>query len=240
MKASGMVVSDRNTGRILKACLFDLDGVIVDTAKYHFLAWREIAGELGFTFAEHDNERLKGVSRMRSLDILLEIGGVSLGDADKMLLAEKKNSRYLQYVMALNPSDVLPGASAFACECRNAGLAVGLASASRNAGIILSRLGISKLFDAIVDGSKVVKAKPDPAVFLVAAEELGVPPDGCAVFEDAAAGIEAAERAGMFAVGLGDPRILQQADFVASGLDTVSVREIRDLFEQSRARRGSV
>ncbi|MGA7675754.1 MAG: beta-phosphoglucomutase [Rhizomicrobium sp.] len=210
----------------LEACLFDLDGVIVDTAKYHYIAWREIAKELGFVFTEKENERLKGVSRMRSLEILLEAGGISLSDEWKAVLAEKKNTRYLHYVLNMRPDEILPGAREFLADCRRCGLKIGLASASRNATTILNHLKMMSLFDAIVDGNRTAKTKPDPEVFLICARELGVPPRSCVVFEDAEAGIDAAMAAGMFSVGIGDPGILGKADFVASGLKDLSVKTL--------------
>ena len=220
-----MTVENTNS-MMLKACLFDLDGVIVDTARYHFVAWREIAEELGFVFTEEDNEKLKGVSRIRSLEILLEIGGISLADESKTLLAQKKNLLYLQYVLKMRPDEVLPGAREFLTDCRNNNLGIGLGSASKNATTILNLLQITHLFDAIIDGNKVTKAKPDPEVFLTGARELGVLPQNCVVFEDAKAGIEAAIAANMFSVGIGDPVILEKANFVASGLKNLSVKTL--------------
>ncbi|MFZ0826671.1 MAG: beta-phosphoglucomutase [Verrucomicrobiia bacterium] len=211
---------------MLKACLFDLDGVIVDTARYHYIAWRQIARELGFDFTEEHNEKLKGVSRIRSLEILLEIGGVSLDDEAKMLLAQKKNSLYLQYVLKMHPDEVLPGAREFLSDCRNHQLGIGLGSASKNAITILNLLQITDLFDVIIDGNKVIKAKPDPEVFLKGARELGVLPQHCVVFEDATAGIEAALAANMFSVGIGDPVTLGKAHFVASGLKDLTVETL--------------
>lgn len=211
---------------VLSACLFDLDGVIVDTARYHFLAWREIADELGFVFTEQDNERLKGVSRMRSLEILLEIGGLSLDDAQKEALAARKNARYQDYIAALTADDLLPGARNFLMACRDAGLKCALASASKNAPLIVEPLGIAPLFDAIVDGNRTSCAKPDPEVFLIAAADLGVAPNLCAVFEDAEAGIEAAKRAGMLAVGIGDPGILHDADIVVADLSALDIETL--------------
>src|SRR6266542_4973647 len=158
----------------IKACIFDLDGVIVDTAKYHFIAWREIARELGFEFTEDHNERLKGVSRMRSLEILLEVGGISLDQKTKEHLAEKKNTDYLKYVLQMKPNEILPGAKAFLEELRRLGIKIALGSASKNALTILDRLEITGLFDTIIDGNKVTKAKPDPEIFLKGAEELVV------------------------------------------------------------------
>lgn len=209
-----------------KACLFDLDGVIVDTAKYHYLAWRELAQELEFDFSEEHNERLKGVSRMRSLEILLEVGGVSLDEKNKAALAEKKNLVYLQNVYKMTPGDVLPGAREFLEECRSNKLGVALGSASKNAMTILNLLKLADLFDVIVDGNKVTKAKPDPEVFLIGAAELGVEPQACVVFEDAEAGIEAAVAAGMPCVGIGQPGILKKANLVIPGLNHFSVSKL--------------
>jgi beta-phosphoglucomutase len=211
---------------MLKACLFDLDGVLVDTAKYHYLAWREIAKELGFAFTEEDNEKLKGVSRMRSLEILLGIGRISLEGESKTLLAEKKNSLYLRHVLRMSPDAVLPGAREFLDDCRNHKLGIGLGSASKNATTLLDLLKLTPLFDVIIDGNKVAKAKPDPEVFLTGARELEVPPQNCVVFEDAEAGIEAALAARMFSVGIGDPDILKKANFVTSGLKDLSVETL--------------
>jgi beta-phosphoglucomutase len=218
----------------LSACLFDLDGVIVDTAKYHFIAWRQIASELSFSFTEADNERLKGVSRLRSLDILLEIGGIALDSAAKSRLAEKKNALYLQYVLAMRPSDILPGAADFVWGCRAAGLKTALATASRNARVIIDLLQIASLFDAVVDGNRVKRTKPDPEVFLLCAQELGVEPRHCVVFEDAEAGIEAARAADMYSVGIGNPAILKRADIVTSGLVQLTVQSVLASFERGR------
>jgi beta-phosphoglucomutase len=225
-----------NNAMMLKACLFDLDGVIVDTARYHFIAWRQIATELGFDFTEEHNERLKGVSRTRSLEILLEIGGLSLDDEARTHLAQKKNSLYLQYVLKMRPDEVLPGAREFLTDCRNHRLGTGLGSASKNAITILNLLQITDLFDVIVDGNKVIKAKPDPEVFLTGARDLGVLPRQCVVFEDAAAGIEAAVAAGMFSVGIGDPAVLAKANFVTSGLKDLSVATLLARLEHQSSR----
>jgi beta-phosphoglucomutase len=211
----------------LSACLFDLDGVIVDTAKYHFVAWRQIAHELGFEFTEQNNERLKGVSRMRSLEILLEVGGLALDTATKLALAEKKNALYLSYVMQMTPAEVLPGAVDFLKDCRQAGYKTALATASRNAAVIIELLKIAPLFDVVVDGNRVTHTKPDPEVFLTCASDLSVPPTDCVVFEDAAAGIEAAHAGGMLAVGIGSPANLAKADLIVPGLSRISVEQLR-------------
>ncbi len=204
--------------REMRAAIFDLDGVIVDTAKYHYLAWKRLANECGFDFTEADNERLKGVSRIRSLEILLQIGGLTFDDGPKAQMAAQKNEWYVDYIRHMDVSEILPGAIEYLQRLRAKGVKTALGSASRNAPLILERLGISALFDVIVDGNKVTKAKPDPEVFLRAADELGIPPASCVVFEDAEAGIEAAHRAGMGAVGIGNPFILKEADIVIPGL----------------------
>jgi beta-phosphoglucomutase len=208
------------------ACIFDLDGVIVDTAKYHFIAWRALAQELGFEFTLEHNERLKGVSRMRSLEILLEVGGLNFSDAEKERMAAKKNTLYLEYIYKMKPDELLPGVTAFIDELRNKGVKVALGSASKNAETILERLKIERLFDAVIDGNKVTKAKPDPEIFLKGAHTLGVKPENCVVFEDAEAGIEAALNAGMKAIGVGSPTILGKAHAVISGFEHFSVEKM--------------
>ena len=204
--------------REMRAAIFDLDGVIVDTAKYHYLAWKRLANKCGFDLTEADNERLKGVSRTQSLGILLEIGGLTFDDATKLQLAAQKNDWYVDYIRHMNASELLPGATEYLQSIRAKGIKTALGSASRNAPLILERLGISALFDVIVDGNKVTEAKPDPEVFLRAAEELSVLPASCIVFEDAEAGIEAAHRAGMGAVGIGSSSTLKEADVLLPGL----------------------
>lgn len=213
----------------IKACIFDLDGVIVDTAKYHYIAWKNIARELGFEFTEAHNERLKGVSRMRSLEILLEVGGISLDQDTKEALARRKNDEYLEYIMKMTPDEILPGAREFLLEARHSGLRTALGSASRNSMTILNRLGISDLFDAIIDGNKVPRAKPDPEIFLKGAGELGILPAQCVVFEDAEAGVEAALAAGMLCIGIGSPEILGEAHMVIPGFRDFNIGKMREL-----------
>lgn len=213
----------------IKACIFDLDGVIVDTAVYHYKAWKRLAAGLGFNFTEHDNERLKGVSRMRSLEIVLECGGIIKNQAEKEQLAAQKNSWYTEMISQMTPDEILPGAQEFVQSCRDAGIKTALGSASKNSMTILNKLNIVTLFDAIIDGNKVSKAKPDPEVFLKGAEELGIEPKYCVVFEDAIAGVEAAKAGGMKAVGIGDSEILHEADMVVSGLDKVTLEDLNKL-----------
>ncbi len=212
--------------RKFRAALLDLDGVIVNTAKYHYLAWKSLAHELGFDFTEKDNERLKGVSRMRSLEILLEIGGLAMDDAAKARLAAQKNEEYVKSVRKMDESEILPGAKEFLLAVKAKGVKIGLGSASKNTSLIIKNLKIEDLFDAVIDGYKAEKAKPDPQVFLLGAHELGFPPGDCVVFEDAEAGIQAAKAAGMFAVGIGRPEVLSAADRVVPGLHALDVNEL--------------
>ncbi|KRQ87854.1 Beta-phosphoglucomutase [Caloramator mitchellensis] len=207
----------------IKGCIFDLDGVVVDTAKYHYLAWKRLANELGFEFTEKDNERLKGVSRMKSLEILLEIGNMNFDEEIKEKLAEKKNNWYVEYISKMDESEILPGVKEFITNLKKNGIKIALGSVSKNAGIILENTNLKKYFDAIIDGNKVTKAKPDPEVFLKAAEELGLEPYECIVFEDAVAGIEAAKNANMRVIGVGSDEILKDSDKVISGFEGIDL-----------------
>ena len=202
----------------MRAALFDLDGVIVDTARYHYVAWREMANGLGFDLSEEQNERLKGVSRKESLELILQMGGVTLDEADKERLGEAKNQRYVELVRGMGPEEILRGASEYLLSLRQKGVKIALGSASKNAELVLQGLGIRDRFDVVVDGTKVKRSKPDPEVFLLGAEGLGVSPADCVVFEDALAGVEAAKAAGMAAVGIGRRENLPGADLVVPGL----------------------
>lgn len=206
----------------IKACIFDLDGVIVDTAKYHYLAWRRLAEMLGFEFTEKDNERLKGVSRMRSLEILLEVGKQTASLEQMEEWARMKNEWYVDYITKMGADEILPGVVSFLTQLREQGIKTALGSASKNADLILNRLGLKDLFDAIVDGTKVSAAKPDPEVFIVGANLLGVKASQCVVFEDAEAGVEAVKAGGMFAIGIGNAATLKDADVVVNGLYELS------------------
>ncbi len=206
-----------------RACIFDLDGVIADTAKYHFLAWQRLAKELGFTLTAADNERLKGVSRRRSLDIVLEIGGIAVDEPTKLALATKKNIWYIEHLHRLDRSAILPGAEHLLAELKASGCQIALGSGSSNARLVLDRLDLTSHFDAIVDGTRVTQAKPDPEVFLRCAADLGVTPADCTVFEDAQAGVEAAVCAGMRCVGVGSPETLRGADHIVTSLEDVAL-----------------
>jgi beta-phosphoglucomutase len=213
----------------LRGCIFDLDGVIVDTAKYHFMAWRRLAKELGFEFTVEDNEALKGVSRMTSLEILLRTGDVTVSDNEKEVLAARKNGWYVEFISGMTPDEILPGSVRLLKSLRKAGIITAIGSASRNAGTILDRIELREMFDVIVDGNKIQKAKPDPEVFLRGAEEMNLHPSSCIVFEDAQAGIEAAIAGGMKSVGVGSPELLGRANLVIPDLKKITLKELRNL-----------
>ncbi len=213
----------------ISACIFDLDGVIVDTAVYHYKAWKRLANELGFDFSEEDNEKLKGVSRMRSLQLILQWGGVQKTEAEQEDLAAMKNEWYVEMINKMTPAEILPGAKEFLETCRNAGLKTALGSASKNSSTILKKVDLEHCFDDIIDGNHVNKPKPDPEVFLKGAEALGIQPGHCVVFEDAIAGVEAAHNGGMKAVGVGSPQVLAKADMVISGLNEMTLEKLKTL-----------
>lgn len=210
----------------IKACLFDLDGVIIDTAIYHYRAWKRLAKELGFDLDEEDNQRLKGIDRMRSLEIILELGGIYLDEEKKMLLANKKNQWYLEDVMNLTPYDTFPGVLDFISTLKKNGIKTGLGSASKNALTILERIKMTSYFDVIIDGNQVTMFKPDPEVFLKGAKALNTSPAACLVFEDSKVGIDAAKSAGMHSVGIGSADKLKKADFVISSFKEMSMERL--------------
>ena len=197
-----------------KAFIFDLDGVIVDTAKYHFIAWQKIAQELGIEFTPEHNENLKGVSRVRSLDIILELGKINASQEDKNKWLIQKNEDYLSYLVDMNQSEILPGVLPILEFLKEKNQAIALGSASKNARPILEKTGIINYFDAIVDGNDVTNAKPDPEVFLQAAKLLNIAPENAIVFEDSVAGIQAANIANMTSIGIGEENILHEAKYI--------------------------
>jgi beta-phosphoglucomutase len=212
-----------------KGFIFDLDGVIVDTAHFHFLAWKKTAAELGFELTEELNEKLKGVSRIDSLQKILDWAKVSI-DQDKFdRLTKEKNEEYLSYVNQMTKKDILPGVYKFILNVKDKGYPIALGSASKNAPHILNKVGLLELFDSIVDGNSVTKAKPDPQVFLIAAQNLKVAPEECIVFEDSQAGIKAANLAGMTSVGLGDSSVLVEADEVFNNFNEIKLEFIEKL-----------
>jgi beta-phosphoglucomutase len=213
----------------LKACIFDLDGVIVDTAKYHYYAWKRLAETLGFYFSEEENEKLKGVSRMESLKILLSVGKISKTQKEMEELAELKNKWYVEYISTITPKDILPGSLEVLDFLKNRNIKLAIGSASKNARTILKGLEIENIFNTIIDGNRVTKAKPDPEIFMTAAEDLKVNYNECIVFEDAFSGIEAAKNAGMKAVGIGEKTILIKADIVIKSLEDLNCNILFEL-----------
>ncbi len=194
-----------------KAFIFDLDGVIVDTAKYHFLAWKQLANDLGIDFTEEHNELFKGVSRKRCLEILLGLGGITASQEQFDTWMFKKNQDYLGLIEKMDESEILPDVPKVLKYLKTKGQSIALGSASKNAVPILDKVKLLTYFDAVVDGNDVAKAKPDPEVFLIAAHRLGAAAGNCVVFEDAVAGIEAANAAHMISIGIGDARTLYAA-----------------------------
>jgi beta-phosphoglucomutase len=196
-----------------KAFIFDLDGVIVDTAKYHYLAWKKIASELGIDFTHEHNELLKGVSRVRSLDIILGLGNVEASQEQKDQWLVQKNEEYLTYLVDMDQSEILPGVMKVLAFLKTNNQPIALGSASKNARPILEKTGILSYFDVIVDGNDVSNAKPDPEVFLQAAQKLGMTNENSIVFEDSVAGIQAANIAAMTSIGIGEATILNEAKY---------------------------
>jgi len=208
----------------LEAIIFDLDGVIVDTAIFHYQAWKRLANELGFDLTIHQNEHLKGISRFESLEIVLEVGKINhLTKKEKEELATRKNEWYSENIHKMTPDDILPGVKVFLEKLKSAKYKIAIGSSSKNAGVILERIGYSNYFDAVIDGNKISFSKPDPEVFIKAAKELKADPRNCVVFEDAAAGIEAAHNAGMKAIGVGSPEILCKADLIVPDFRNINI-----------------
>lgn len=212
----------------LKACLFDMDGVIVDSAVHHFVAWRKLADELSIPFAEEDNHALKGLSRVDSLDHILRMGHLELDEKTKLKLMDQKNAWYLDLIQGMTAKDILPGAKELIEQLVAGGIRVGLGSSSRNAQLILDNVGLTPLFDVIVDGNHITLSKPDPEVFLKGAAALDVSPSETIVFEDAASGIQAAKAGGFFAVGVGSQSQLSSADVVIPNLSGLTLDQLID------------
>ncbi|MQA22269.1 beta-phosphoglucomutase [Rugamonas rivuli] len=201
-----------------KAVIFDLDGVITDTAHYHYLAWKRLAESQGVHFDHAFNENLKGIDRMGSLDLILASSKRTYTQEEKLALADEKNRHYQELIATMSSADLLPGAVRALDVVRAAGLRIGLASVSKNAFTVLGRLGITDKFDYVVDAATIARGKPDPEIFLKAARELGVAPEDCLGVEDAVAGVASIKSAGMFALGIGHPFVLTQADVVITSL----------------------
>ena len=212
-----------------RAFIFDLDGVIVDTAKYHYLAWQKIANRLGIDFTHEHNELLKGVSRIRSLDIILGLGNIEAAQDDKDKWLVEKNEDYLKYIVNMQADEILVGVVPVLEFLKQNNQPIALGSASKNARPILEKVGILHFFDAIVDGNDVTNAKPDPEVFLKAAQLVGMPAEGAVVFEDSVAGIQAANIAGMVSIGIGDKAILNEAQYNVADFTELSADFLQTL-----------
>lgn len=214
---------------MIQAVIFDLDGVIIDTAHYHYIAWKRLASEFGITLTPAHNELLKGVSRMRSLEIILSLGNIALSQEQKELLAEKKNTWFVEYIESIRPEEIFPGVLDLIQNLRKRKIKIGLASSSKNAPRVIELLGIARDFDTLIDGTMINQTKPDPEIFLLAAHRLGVDPAHCLVFEDAEAGVEAARAAGMKCVGVGQPSQLGKADKVIAHTGDFNLNDLNSL-----------
>jgi len=218
---------------INKGFIFDLDGVIVDTAHFHFKAWKKTADEIGFNLTEELNEKLKGVSRVASLQKILEWADVSISQEQFEKITYEKNEDYLSYVRKMTKADILPGVYDFIENLKQRGYPIGLGSASKNAMHILERVELLKMFDVIVDGNSVTKAKPDPEVFLNAAKLLNIQPQDCIVFEDSEAGIQAANIAKMTSIGIGNPTILFEAKYCFKDFTEINSEILSKLIDKT-------
>ena len=215
-----------------KAFIFDLDGVIVDTAKYHYLAWQKIANELNIEFTLEHNELLKGVSRVRSLDIILELGKVTASQEDKDRWLVQKNEDYLSYLVDMDESEILPGVFPILKFLKENNQPIALGSASKNARPILEKTGLLSYFDAVVDGNDVTNAKPDPEVFLMAAKLLNATPENSIVFEDSVAGVQAANIGNMTSIGIGDASTLHEAKHIFKDFTAIDTHFIEELIKE--------
>ncbi len=217
---------------MIKGFLFDLDGVIVETAIFHYQAWRKMANDLGFDISEEFNEGLKGISRMDSMNLILEHGNIALSESEKIELATKKNEHYLTLVSKMTADDILPGVKEFFTQIKQTNIKIALGSVSKNAKTILDGVGLINEFEAIIDGTKITKGKPDPEVFLKGAAELGLSPEECLVFEDAVAGVEAGKNAGMIVIGIGNAEVLTKADIVFDGFEGIELTQLLNNFSK--------
>lgn len=207
---------------MIQAFIFDLDGVLTDTAEYHFLAWKQLATQLGIEFSRADNELLKGVDRMGSLELILQLGQKQLSQEEKLKLAEQKNTEYLKLVESMSPADLFPGVLPLFSSLKAAGVKTALASASKNAALVLQKLSIPALFDYVADSNLIKNGKPAPEIFLTCAQALGVAPERCIGVEDAPAGVTAIKAAGMYALGIGEEQALTQADLVIPAVSALN------------------
>lgn len=217
-----------------KAFIFDLDGVIVDTAKYHFQAWKKLANSIGVDFTEHQNEQLKGVSRVKSLEKILTWGNKNVSEDEFMELMAIKNNDYLNYINKMDESEILPDVTRILNQLSQEKQGIALGSASKNARVILEKVNLIQEFQVIVDGNNVTKAKPNPEVFLKAAQQLSIEPKQAIVFEDSVAGVKAANIAGMVSIGIGDQTVLHEADYVFKDFTEISADFISELIKENR------
>lgn len=215
-----------------KGFIFDLDGVIVDTAKYHFLAWKNLANNMGVDFTEIQNEQLKGVSRVKSLEKILNWGNKSVSEEEFMELMAIKNEEYLGYINKMTEEEILPDVPKILSFLQEENQGIALGSASKNARTILNKVKLFSVFEVIVDGNDVSKAKPNPEVFLIGAQKLGLDQHDCIVFEDSVAGIKAANNAGMISIGIGEKDVLHEADYVFKDFTEISTDFIKELIEK--------
>lgn len=220
----------------LQAVIFDLDGVITDTAEYHYLAWKKLGENLGISFDREFNETLKGISRMDSLERILELGNQQedFTFEEKAALAMVKNNHYVELIKNITPNDILPGIAEFLDQLKEANVKIAMASASKNAFMVTKALGVEHYFDHIVDAAEVVNSKPDPEVFLKAAEALQVSPENCIGVEDAVAGIIGINKANMFSVGIGNEEVLGLADIVLPSTKQLDLKMIEEIYETSK------
>jgi beta-phosphoglucomutase len=212
-----------------KGFIFDLDGVIVDTAKYHFLAWKELANKIGTDFTTEQNEQLKGVSRVKSLEKILNWANITISDNEFTELMDAKNKKYLEHINQMNENEILPDVKKVLDFLHSKKQKIALGSASKNARPLLKKVQLTNYFNSIVDGTDVTQAKPNPEVFLKAAENLNISPKNCVVFEDSKAGIQAANKANMISIGIGDEKNLSEADYVFKDFTKISESFLNDI-----------
>jgi len=217
----------------LEACIFDLDGVIVETNEFHFKSWKRLSDTLNIPFTEDDNEKMKGISRMDSLDVILEIGNVEKTLDERKSLAHQKNEWYKEYLNELTERNILPGVSTLIRALKLADIKIAVGSASKNARLVLDKINLTKEFDAIVDGNDVAKSKPDPEVFLKAADILSSSPSNTIVFEDSYKGLVAANEGKFYSIGVGDADNLHNANMVISSFDGFTLANLRELYATS-------
>lgn len=217
---------------LIKAAMFDLDGVVADTTKYHFLAWEKLSLEIGYNLSENENESLKGLSREESLSKILDFSNINLSKQKFKDCLVAKNSYYLQFIEGISSKDILPGVKKFLINLKSNCIKVSLCSSSRNAKKIVQKLGLLKFFDFVVDGNDIKKSKPNPEIFLIASEKLKIKPKNCLVFEDAQSGINAAKNAGMFVIAIGNKKNLRNAEHYFPSFQNIPNNLIRNFFNE--------